>query len=260
LSASIGIIGGSGLYESGLFKPRESLKVSTPYGAPSGNVEVGEVAGRTVAFIPRHGKGHVYPPHSVNYRANVWAMKELGVTAIISPCAVGSLREEMRPGDFCLPDQFIDFTKSRRYTFFDSGKTYHVPAADPFCPELSRVFIEKGRGLGLRIHPKGTYVCVEGPRFSTRAESRMFREHADIIGMTLVPEINLAIEAGMCYVSVAMITDYDVWADKPVDVKEVLATMAANTENVKKLMSAAIPAIVEKRSCKCADAVKHAGV
>lgn len=260
MEVRIGIIGGSGLYESGIFEPQESLRVSTPYGAPSGNVEIGELQGRKVAFLPRHGKGHVYPPHAVNYRANIWAMKELGVMTIISPCAVGSLKEDMRPGDFILPDQFIDFTKTRNYTFFDGGKTYHIPAADPFCPDISKVFYEKGKSLDLRMHPKGTYVCVEGPRFSTRAESKMFRHYADIIGMTLVPEINLAIEAGMCYASVAMITDYDVWAEKPVDIKEILATMAANTENVKKLMKAAIPALPQAPKCKCADAVKYAGI
>jgi len=260
MEVRVGVIGGSGLYESGIFEPKETLNVSTPYGAPSGSIEIGEVQGRKVAFLPRHGKGHIYPPHAVNYRANIWAMKELGVKMIISPCAVGSLKEEMKPGDFIIPDQFIDFTKTRSYTFFDGGKTYHIPAADPFCPELSKVFYEKGKSLGLRIHPKGTYICVEGPRFSTRAESRMFRQHADIIGMTLVPEINLAIEAGMCYASVAMITDFDVWAEKPVDVKEILATMAANTDNVKRLMKAAIPALPEAPKCKCADAVKYAGV
>jgi 5'-methylthioadenosine phosphorylase len=258
--AKVGIIGGSGLYESGIFQPKETLKISTPYGAPSAPVEIGELDGTTVAFIPRHGKGHVYPPHAVNYRANVWAMKELGVKAIVSPCAVGSLKEEMRPGDFIIPDQFIDFTKTRQYTFFDGGKTHHVPAADPFCPELAKLFHDQGKKLGLSIHPKGTYVCVEGPRFSTRAESKMFRQYADIIGMTLVPEINLSIEAGICYVSVAMITDYDVWAEKPVDVKEILATMAANTENVKKLMKAAVPLIPKLPPCKCADAVKYSGV
>ena len=260
MEVRIGIIGGSGLYESGIFEPKESLKVSTPYGAPSGTVEIGELQGRKVAFLPRHGKGHVYPPHAVNYRANIWAMKELEVQMIISPCAVGSLKEDMKPGDFIIPDQFIDFTKTRTYTFFDGGKTYHVPAADPFCPDISKIFYEKGKALGLRMHPKGTYACVEGPRFSTRAESKMFRQYADIIGMTLVPEINLAIEAGMCYTSVAMITDYDVWAEKPVDVKEILATMAANTDNVKKLMKAAIPALPLAPKCKCADAVKYAGI
>jgi 5'-methylthioadenosine phosphorylase len=251
MQVKVGIIGGSGLYESGIFQPKETLKMSTPYGAPSSPVEIGELDGKTVAFIPRHGKGHIYPPHAVNYRANVWAMKELGVKAIISPCAVGSLKEEMKPGDFIIPDQF---------TFFDGGKTHHVPAADPFCPVLSKLFYEQGKKLGLCMHPKGTYVCVEGPRFSTRAESKMFRQYADIIGMTLVPEINLSIEAGICYVAVAMITDYDVWAEKPVDVKEILATMAANTENVKRLMKAVVPLVPDRPSCKCEDAVKYSGI
>ncbi|MBI5001137.1 MAG: S-methyl-5'-thioadenosine phosphorylase [Euryarchaeota archaeon] len=258
-NVKVGIIGGSGLYESGLFEHSETIKTTTPFGAPSAAVEIGSIDGMKVAFLPRHGKGHVLPPHSVNYRANIWAMKDLGVERIISPCAVGSLKEQMRPGDFCTPDQFIDFTKSRRYTFYDGGKTSHVSAADPFCPELSKLFYDKGKEQKLRIHPKGTYVCVEGPRFSTRAESRMFRQYADIIGMTLVPEVNLAIEMGMCYVSVAMITDYDVWAEKPVDAKEIIATMTANTDNVRRLMKAAIPAIKD-RKCRCADAIKHAGI
>ncbi|MEW5937286.1 MAG: S-methyl-5'-thioadenosine phosphorylase [Candidatus Thermoplasmatota archaeon] len=254
----IGIIGGSGL-ESGLFEPSETLKISTPYGAISAPVEVGTMDGVEIAFIPRHGRGHVYPPHAVNYRANVWAMKELGVERLISPCAVGSLKEALKPGDFCIPDQFIDFTKSRNYTFFDGGKTYHVPAADPFCPELSEHFLRVGEREGLRMHPGGTYICIEGPRFSTRAESRMFREFGEIIGMTLVPEINLAIEAGLCYLSLAMITDYDVWAEKPVDAQAVIATMRANTENVRRLLKAAVPTI-PKRRCGCAEAIKSAGV
>lgn len=255
----IGIIGGSGLYDAGLFERSRTLKISTPYGTPSAPVEVGVMDGVEIAFIPRHGKAHEYPPHAVNYRANVWSMKELGVERLISPCAVGSLKEALKPGDFCIPDQFIDFTKRRDYTFFDGGETYHVPAADPFCPELARHFLRLGEREGLRVHPSGTYVCIEGPRFSTRAESRMFRQLGDVIGMTLVPEINLAIEAGLCYLSLAMITDYDVWTEKPVDVQQIIATMRANTDNVRRLLKAAVPAIPE-RGCGCAEAIKGAGV
>ncbi len=254
----IGIIGGSGIY--GVFNPKKSTKVHTPYGVPSGNVEIGEISGVEVAFLPRHGKGHYIPPHKVNYRANIYALQTLGVERVIGVNAVGSLREEYKPGDTVIVDQFIDFTKKRDYTFYDGPKVVHISMADPFCPELRKVFIDTSRSLGYRTHDKGTYVCIEGPRFSTRAESRMFRQFADIIGMTLVPEAQLARELEMCYVNISTITDYDVWAEKPVTTEEVLRVMNENEEKVKKILENGIPEIPKERNCPCKDALKGAEI
>lgn len=254
----IGIIGGSGFYEL-LEDPRE-VKIATPYGSPSAPVQVGKLEGMEVAFIPRHGIGHTIPPHKVNYRANIWALHKLGVERIIGVNAVGSLQEEYKPGDIVFVDQFIDFTKKRDYTFYDGGKVYHVGFADPFCPEIRKVLIDSAKELGLQFKETGTYICIEGPRFSTRAESRMFRQFADIIGMTLVPEINLARELEICYANISMVTDYDVWAEKPVDTKEVLETMAKNIDNVKALLKLAVPRIPEKRDCPCSKALENAGI
>ncbi len=254
----IGIIGGSGVY--GVFNTEESVKVHTPYGVPSGNVEIGTIKGVEVAFIPRHGKGHYIPPHKVNYRANIYALHELGVERIIGISAVGSLKEDYKPGDIVLVDQFIDFTKKREYTFYDGPKVVHLSMADPFCPELRKLFADVLGELGYRYHDTGTYVCIEGPRFSTRAESRMFRQFADIIGMTLVPEVQLARELEMCYVNISTITDYDVWAEKPVTTKEVMRVMKDNEEKVKKLLELGVPRIPEERNCPCKDALKGAEV
>ncbi|WP_456320717.1 S-methyl-5'-thioadenosine phosphorylase [Palaeococcus sp. (in: euryarchaeotes)] len=254
----IGIIGGSGVY--GVFEPRESIKVHTPYGRPSAHVEIGEIRGVEVAFLPRHGKTHDIPPHLVNYRANIWALHELGVERIIGITAVGSLREEYKPGDIVLTDQFIDFTKKRDYTFYEGPRVAHFGMADPFCPEMRKIFYETAKELQIPVHERGTYVCIEGPRFSTRAESFMFRQFAQIIGMTLVPEIVLARELGMCYVNIAAITDYDVWAEKPVDAQEVVRVMQENNEKVRRLLLQGIPKIPEERKCGCADVLKTAFV
>ncbi|RLF18160.1 MAG: S-methyl-5'-thioadenosine phosphorylase, partial [Thermoprotei archaeon] len=233
--------------------------VYTPYGPPSDEIIVGEFKGRRIAFLPRHGRGHVVPPHMINYRANIWALKTLGVERIIAVSAVGSLREDYRPGDFVVPDQFIDFTKNRTYTFFDGRLVAHVSMADPFCPELREVAIKTAKELGIPVHEKGTYVCIEGPRFSTRAESRLYKSWgADIIGMTLVPEVNLAREAQICYVTIAMITDYDVWAEKPVTAEEVIKVMKENVEKAKKLLYELIPRIPKERKCPCKEALKEA--
>jgi 5'-methylthioadenosine phosphorylase len=258
--ATIGIIGGSGVYDASLFEDVEKIKIATPYGAPSAPVEVGNFLGKRVAFIPRHGHGHTIPPHMVNYRANIWAMKELGVERILSPCAVGSLKEELPPKHFVIPDQYIDFTKKREYTFFDGGRTYHVSLADPFCTTLRELIIGAGKALTLSMTGKGTYLCIEGPRFSTRAESRMFRQFADIIGMTAVPEVQLAREAEICYSTIAMVTDYDVWAEKPVDAREVEETIMANMKNIQALLKAVIPKVPDKRDCECKEALKFAGL
>ncbi len=259
--ADIGIIGGTGVYDSGLFSDKKEIKIHTPYGEPSDSITIGEYAGRRVAFLPRHGKGHRIPPHRINARANVWALKQLGVKRIIAPSAVGSLQEAYKPGDIALPDQFIDFTKSRNYTFYDGGQVAHVSMADPFCPELRRIATDAVKKLGFDSHGKAMYVCVEGPRFSTRAESKFFRDvmKAEIIGMTLVPECTLAREAEICYLSIATVTDYDVWADIPVSSKEVIETLHKNVEKTKKLVAELIPAVpLERAKCACGSALEGA--
>ena len=258
--AKIAIIGGSGLYDPAFFDetPKE-IKVYTPYGLPSGFIMIGSVKGKKVAFLARHGRRHVLPPHRVNFRANIWALKLLGVERVIAVSAVGSLREDYKPGDFVCPDQFIDMTKNRQYTFFEGPVVAHISMADPFCPELRELIIKEARSLGMRIHEKGTYICIEGPRFSTRAESRLWRSWGcDIIGMTLVPEINLAREAEMCYATIAMITDYDVWAERPVTAEEVIRVMKENVEKAKKLLYSLIPKVPEERKCKCGEVLKTA--
>ncbi len=249
----IGIIGGSGLYEAGFLEGVEKIKVYTPYGAPSDFIAVGYLRGRRVAFLARHGPRHSIPPHRVNYRANIWALREVGVERVISVSAVGSLREDYEPGHFVCPDQFIDMTKKREYTFYEGGRVAHVSMADPFCPELRELCVEAARDLGIAMHERGTYICIEGPRFSTRAESRLWRSWgADIIGMTLVPEVNLARELRMCYVTIAMVTDYDVWAEKPVTAHEVARVMAENVEKAGKLLCELVPRIPRERKCNCA--------
>jgi 5'-methylthioadenosine phosphorylase len=235
----------------------EEVKVYTPYGETSDKVTLGKMGGRKVAFIPRHGKGHKLPPHRVNYRANIWALKELGVIRIIAPSAVGSLQPDVKPGQIVLPDQFIDLTKKREYTFYDGGPVAHVSMADPFCPELRAAAMSKGKEISLDFHERGTYVCIEGPRFRTRAESALYKGWgAQVIGMTLVPEATLAREKGICYVTVAMVTDYDVWADRPVTALEVVKTLQENVVRVQRLLAALIPAVPRHRGCSCGESLK----
>lgn len=253
----IGIIGGSGIYDPGILENVEEVKVYTPFGQTSALISVGYHKSRKVAFIPRHGVRHQIPPHRIPFRANIWALKELGVKRIISPSAVGSLREDYKPSEFVLVDQFIDRTKSRGDTFYDGGQVCHVSTADPFCPELRQIFIKTAKEAKIPFHEAGTYICIDGPRFSTRAESKLFRSWGvDVIGMTLFPEVALAREAEICYASIAMITDYDVWAEKPVSTSEILATMSKNVENFKKLIAEAIPRIPKVRKCSCKEALK----
>ena len=257
--AEIGIIGGTGVYNPDLLEDSKSIKVYTPYGEPSDYVTLGNFKDTSIAFIPRHGKGHTVPPHKINFRANIWAMKELGVTRIIAPCAVGSLREEMKPGDIVIPDQFIDRTKNRPSTFYEGGFVAHISTADPFCPDLRSVSISSGKKLELDIHDQGTQVCIEGPRFSTRSESKMFRLWgADTINMTLVPECVLAREAQICYVAIATITDYDVWADRPGSAGEVVKTLQENVSKTRGIMEIMIPSISRERNCICATSLKEA--
>ena len=258
-NVEIGIIGGTGFYDTGLMKECKEVKVYTPYGEPSDFVTIGIYEKKRIAFIPRHGKGHRIPPHRINFRANIWALKELGVKRIISPSAVGSLVKGAKPGDLVIPDQFIDWTKNRPNTFYEGGQVCHISVADPFCPELRDIAIKGGVELGLKIHGKGTYVCIEGPRYSTRAESKLFRTWgADIVGMTLVPECALAREAKMCYLTVAAITDYDVWAEKPVTTDEVVKTLSENADKVRDLIRTIIPKISIERKCSCGNALSEA--
>jgi len=255
----IGIIGGSGIYNPDTFELSKKIYPDTKYGRPSDEISIGKIAGVDIAFIPRHGKSHRLPPSSVPYRANIQALKDLGAEIVISPCAVGSLKEEYRPGDIVIVDQFIDQTKKRDYTFFDN-ETVHISIAEPFCKDLAKIFSDAAEEMKIRYHKKGTYVCIEGPRFSTKAESNMFRNFADVIGMTVVPECQLSRELGMCYCGLATVTDYDVWKDEPVDIQMVLRTMSECLSKITKLLEIGLPRIPEKRECVCADAPKDAGV
>ncbi len=257
---TVAVIGGSGvarLFEDG---PRAVHKVSTPWGPPSAPIEEGSVGGLRTLFLPRHGTGHTIPPHRVNYRANVDALVSLGAEAIVTVSSVGSLREELVPGTFVMPSQFVDLTKQRPTTFYDGGKVYHVSLADPFCPDLQRLAAEAAASCGIPLVQEKNYVCVEGPRFSTRAESSWFRSFADIIGMTLVPEVTLARERAVCYACLAMVTDFDVWADRPVDAREILETMRSNVERMHRLLAELLPRVASPPRCTCRTALDQAGV
>ena len=255
----IGIFGGTGIYDAGLLKNAETVRVETEYGEPSDMVTRGTYKGRRMGFLPRHGRGHVLAPHMINYRANVRALADMGARRIIAASAVGSLREEIEPGHLALPDQFIDNTRSRIGSFTERGSVIHISVADPFCPELQGCLRRTADARGITLHGGCTYVCIEGPRFSTRAESNIYRRMgADVIGMTLVPECQLAREARVCYSSIALVTDYDVWAKKPVTAKEVADTISKNTETFRDLLSATVQAIPRSRSCRCAAALDDA--
>ncbi len=256
---TVAVIGGSGV--GGILgdAPRQH-RLATPWGAPSGPIEEGRLGELRVLFLSRHGPGHTIPPHRVNYRANVDALRELGAEAIVTVSSVGSLREELAPGSFVLPSQFVDLTRQRPTTFFDGGRVYHVSMADPFCAELSAAAAEAGRRAGAPFAEGRTYVCVEGPRFSTRAESAYFRGFADVIGMTLVPEVTLARERGICYVCLAMVTDYDVWAEKPVDASEIVATMTKNVARMRRVLAGLLPSLAREPGCSCARALDQAGI
>ena len=259
MQAEIGIIGGTGLYDPKLLKNMEETTVKTPYGSPSDAITVGELGGRCVAFLPRHGKKHTIRPTDVNSRANIFALKKLGVQHIIASSTVGSLKEDYAPGDLVFVDQFIDRTTRREESFYTENRVCHISVAEPMCPDLRKMLMEVAREAKIKAHSTGTYVCIEGPRFSTKAESRMFRNWgADIVGMTLVPECVLAREAEICYASVAMVTDYDVWKDHPVCVDDIIKTMKANIENVKKIVFETVKRTPKERGCECKSALKSA--
>ncbi len=257
--AEIAVFGGTGIYDSGIITNAEEISVSTPYGDPSGPITLGTFEGRRMAFLQRHGRNHSIPPHMINYRANIWAFQKIGVQRIISPSAVGSLREEIAPGDFALPSQFIDFTRTRASSFSDIGRVIHISVADPFCPQMQDAALKAGRVKNVKMHRNATYVCIEGPRFSTRAESEFFRSTGgDIIGMTVSPECQLAREARICYMSISTVTDYDVWAQKPVTAKDVLNVISANARNVREMLGGMIRELPCERTCKCRDALSEA--
>lgn len=254
VKTDIAVIGGTGVYSEGMLKNPVKFSKETPYGKPSSEIITGDFKGVKVAFLFRHGSPkHVIPPHRINFRANLWALKEIGVKRIIGTAAVGSLKDEMHPGDIVIPDQIIDMGKEV-VTFYDGPHVVHISLADPFCPELRETISETVKKLGLKFHGKGTYLRVEGPRFSTRAESRMFRGFADVIGMTCIPEAILARELGICYSCIAMITDYDVYREKPVEAGDVLKTVKENAEKTERIIREVLTKIPEKRGCECGEA------
>jgi 5'-methylthioadenosine phosphorylase len=260
-AAEIGVIGGSGLYSmTGLTNARE-IRVKTPFGDPSDALVLGTLEGKRVAFLARHGRGHRILPSELNFRANIYAMKLLGVQRILSVSAVGSLQENLRPGEFLIPDQFFDSTKGRKSTFFGNGIVAHVTFDKPTCPQLSAVLGHACRSLNVTVHEKGTYICMEGPQFSTLAEAHFHRAMKfDVIGMTNVTEAKLAREAEICYSTIAMITDYDCWHPDhdSVTVAAIIATLNQNTNNAQNVLRETIKALPAERQCKCASALKHA--
>ena len=254
MQTKIGIIGGSGLYQLDALQNPEWVSVATPWGAPSDQILTGVLDGVPMVFLPRHGRGHVHAPSDVPYRANIDALKRLGVTDVISVSACGSFREEMAPGDFVIVDQFIDRTRGRVSSFFGSGCVAHVSLAHPTCPRLSTACAQAARAAGVTVHEGGTYLAMEGPQFSTLAESRMYREvwGCDVIGMTNMPEAKLAREAELCYASVAMVTDYDCWHPDhdQVDVAQVIATLGGNAAHARALV-AGLPALLGAARAPC---------
>jgi 5'-methylthioadenosine phosphorylase len=258
-TAEIGVFGGSGFYS--FLDDVEEREVETPFGAPSARIAIGDIAGKSVAFLPRHGAHHQFPPHRIPYRANVWAMRELGVRRIIGPNASGALRAELARGEFVVCDQFVDRTSGRGDTFYEGPETTHVSAADPFCPELRRLFVEAATELGIPVRDGGTVVVTQGPRFSTRAESRWFQGMGwDVINMTAYPECYLARELELCYVNVSMVTDHDVGVEgqEPVSAETVVRVFNENNERLRQLLFAVIPRIGPQPDDVCANALRGA--
>ena len=257
----VAVIGGSGFYDFPDLEARAEVAVDTPFGPPSGAVITGVLAGRPVAFLPRHGPGHRLSPSAVPARANIYALKSLGVEWIVSVSACGSMREEIAPRDVVIPDQLFDRTKARPSTFFDNGIVAHVGFADPFCAVLGETLHRAAQQVGARVHRGGTYVCIEGPQFSTRAESRIYRQWGvDVIGMTALPEAKLAREAELCYATLAFAADYDVWhqTEAPVTVEMVVRNLLANVASGRQIIEAALPRIPAERACPCARALQDA--
>jgi 5'-methylthioadenosine phosphorylase len=259
--AEVGIIGGTGLYQMEGFSDVHEVAVATPFGEPSDSFVLGTLEGRKVAFLPRHGRGHRILPHELNYQANLWAMKSLGVEWILSVSAVGSLKEEYAPLHMVLPDQFLDRTRQRKSTFFGRGLVAHVGFAHPFCAGLSRVMAEACSETGATFHTGGTYVCMEGPQFSTRAESELYRSWGmDVIGMTNLQEAKLAREAEICYATLAMVTDYDCWHPDhdAVTAEQIIGNLGKNAATARAVLKAALRRLPIPRQCECAQALRYA--
>lgn len=257
--SKIGVIGGSGLYSMPGLPITRSRKITTPFGDPSDNYIFCEFSGKEIVFLPRHGSPHRIPPHKINYRANIWGFKELGLERIISVNAVGGLSLEMSPGMIVIPDQIIDMTKGRESTFYD-GEAVHVDFTEPFCPELRDSVLESGKRLGIKLKDGGTYICVSGPRLESRAEINLFSSiGADVVGMTLMPEASLAREAELCFVCIAVVTNYAAGITKKrLTVAEVIETMEGASENVWRLLRLMFDLIPDERKCLCGDALKEA--
>ncbi len=261
--AEIGIIGGSGLYEMEGLERVKTVRVNTPFGRPSDAVVLGTLQGVRVAFLARHGRGHALSPSAINYRANIYALKSLGVARVISMSAVGSMKETLAPGDVVLPDQFVDLTKRRVSTFFDKGVVVHVPFAEPICASLAAVLQKAGQEVGATVHSGGVYLCIEGPQFSSRGESLLYRQWGvDVIGMTNLPEAKLAREAEVCYATVALVTDFDCWhqTEASVTVETILATLHKNVEMARRMIRTVLPLAAGPRTCPCGNALENAVV
>ncbi|MCZ6904840.1 MAG: S-methyl-5'-thioadenosine phosphorylase [Acidobacteria bacterium] len=259
--AEIGIIGGSGLYNMKALKKAKPVRVPTPFGRPSDPYTLGELEGRKVAFLARHGKGHRTLPSELNFRANIYGFKALGVERIISVSAVGSLKEELKPGDMALPLQFVDRTRGRISTFFGDGVVAHVGFSDPICADMADTLAASCRAAEVPFHYGGTYLCMEGPAFSTKAESHLYRSWGmDVIGMTNLQEAKLAREAEICYVTLAMVTDYDCWhpGHDAVTVEQVISVLMQNADNAQRILREAVRRLPAARGCKCGSALKHA--
>jgi 5'-methylthioadenosine phosphorylase len=263
--ADIGVFGGSGFY-SLLEGPVEQVSVQTPYGSPSDSIAIGHMGDVRVAFLPRHGPHHRIPPHAINYRANLWAMAQLGVTRVVAPTAAGSLQPGVKPGDFVVSDQFVDRTYAREQTFYDGPHVVHISTAEPYCADLRQHSIAVGHELGISVHERGTVVVVQGPRFSTRAESQWYSKQGwEVINMTQYPEVVLARELQLCYVNIALITDYDAGLEgeagiHPVSVAEVVQVMNDNNDRVRLLIERLLPRVAAARNCNCDRALENAVV
>lgn len=261
VKAEIGIIGGSGLYDIEGLRSVKAVTVRTPFGTPSDAIMLGELDGVRVAFLSRHGRGHRLNPSEINYRANIYALKSLGVRRVISVSAVGSMKEAIKPGDVVIPDQFIDFTKRRASTFFEGGIVAHVGFAEPVCASLTATLMASARSVGATVHQGGVYLCIEGPQFSTKGESRLYRQWGvSVIGMTNLPEAKLAREAELCYATVALATDYDCWheTEEAVSVEAILATLHQNVALAKRLLRATMGSASAAPTCGCRQALQDA--
>jgi len=259
--ASVGVIGGSGLYDIEGLKSVREVRMRTPFGAPSDAIIVGTLEGTRVAFLSRHGRGHRLNPSEINYRANVYALKSLGVSRVISVSAVGSMKESIHPGDVVVPDQFIDLTKRRASTFFEGGIVAHVAFGEPICAALAQALASSGQQLGVTLRRGGTYLCMEGPQFSTIGESRLYRQWGvDVIGMTNMPEAKLAREAELCYATMALVTDYDCWheTEEAVSVEAILARFHQNAALAKRILRVVVPSVVESPACLCQQSLNNA--